>query len=476
MREAYSRDAASARRKQPADRQNVRRDGSYASAYSRESSSSDYAKQRKRGKRRKVVIAAVIVVLLVLVGGAGAAFAYMNSLSSNIHEGIDADLRDALVKTNLTKEPFYMLLMGTDGSAERAESDEYAGDPTRSDSIMLARIDPVDKKATLISLHRDTYVELEGYGPNKLNAAYAFGGQALAVKTVSKLAGVPISHYAEVNFDGFRDVVNALGGVEVDVPVEIDDPDAGGYVAAGPQTINGDQALILCRSRHTYDEYGDGDSYRAANQRMVLGAIAKKILSSDVATMANTVNALSKYITTDLDIMDVVGLAQAMRGLDPATDLYTAMQPTTPSYVGGVWYEYTDTQAWKTMMSRVDQGLPPYEAAVIDEATGTVLATSGQAASGTAKKSGTVTVKNGSGKDGAAASAAAKVQALGYTVTTGNANSTDYPKTLVVYESPAKAGEAQEIVGALGVGSALQNDGTYVFDGNFLVVIGADWQ
>ena len=94
----------------------------------------------------------------------------------------------------------------------------------------------------------------------------------------------------------------ALGGVEVDVPMEIDDEDAGGHLDAGLQTLSGDQALILCRSRHAYDEYGDGDRYRAANQRLVLGAIAKKILSTDPATMANTISALSQYITTDFKV------------------------------------------------------------------------------------------------------------------------------------------------------------------------------
>ena len=114
------------------------------------------------------------------------------------------------------------------------------------------------------------------------------------VDTISKFAGVPISHYVEIDFDGFKAAVDALGGIDVDVPVTIDDDDAGGYVEAGQQTLNGDQALILCRSRHTYDEYGSGDYYRMANQRMVMGAIAKKILASDVVTMANTINAMAR--------------------------------------------------------------------------------------------------------------------------------------------------------------------------------------
>ena len=77
-------------------------------------------------------------------------------------------------------------------------------------------------------------VDMGEYGVNKLNAAHVFGGPALSVQTVSKLAGVDISHYAEINFDGFRDIVDALGGIEVDVPMTIDDEDAGGHLDAGP--------------------------------------------------------------------------------------------------------------------------------------------------------------------------------------------------------------------------------------------------
>lgn len=136
----------------------------------------------------------------------------------------------------------------------------------------------------------------------------------------------------------------------VDVPVTIDDEDAGGYVEAGRQTLNGDQALILCRSRHTYDEYGSGDYYRMANQRMVMGAIAEKILASDVVTMANTINAMADYITTDMDVQSIVSIATEMHGMDVEEDMYSAMNPTTPAYVDDVWYEYCNLAAWQEMM------------------------------------------------------------------------------------------------------------------------------
>ena len=438
----------------------------------------------QKSRRLKVALA---VVGVLLVGGLGPAFAYYGILSGNLHAGVDADLRAALVETDLANEPFYLLLMGTDGSSDRESSEEFAGDQFRSDSIMLTRIDPVGKKVTLVSVHRDTLVDMGEYGQNKLNAAHALGGAALAVQTVSELAGVPISHYAEINFDGFKDVVDALGGVEVDVPMEIDDQDAGGHLDAGPQTLNGDQALILCRARHAYDEFGDGDSYRAANQRLVLAAIARKLLAADVATMASTVQALSQYVTTDLEITDIIGIAQAMQGLDPATDIYSGMEPTTSEYIGGIWYEINDAEAWKTMMERVDQGLPPTDQDVVDEASGTILASTGSGqltndngdlsgGGASQTRQGTVAVRNGNGVSGAGSQAAERVESLGYTVESGNADSFDYERTMIVYDDASDAERAQEIAEALGVGQPQQNDGSYLFDSDFLVVLGADWE
>ncbi len=442
----------------------------------------EYAKTHK-AKRHGKLFYGVIAVLVVLAIGIGGAFAYTTILSNNLQSGL-GDLNKYLVKTNITKEPFYMLLMGTDGSAERDASGDF-GDSYRTDSIMLARIDPVNKKVTLVSLHRDTMIDYGEYGIGKLNAAHVYGGPSLAVQTVSKLAGVDISHYAEINFDGFRDIVNALGGIEVDVPMTIDDEDAGGHLDAGPQTLNGDQALILCRARHAYDEIGPGDEYRAANQRLVMAAIAKKLLSADIATMANTVQALSKYVTTDLSVTDIVGLAQAMQGLNPSTDIYSAMEPTTSEYIDGVWYEVNNTTEWKAMMKRVDAGLPPTEGNVVDQTSGTILASAGDGSSvaageagsgGAVKSGGTVAIRNGNGTAGAGLDAAERIQGLGYSVNTSNADSFDYEKTIVVYKTADDKDYADAIVSKLGVGQATLNDNTYLFEEDFLIVLGADWK
>lgn len=326
----YARDRYAAAGRSRPRRRDAQAQDAFASADVKDAASrlsrDEYAKTHK-AKRHGKAFYALIATLAVVLIGAGAAFAYVNVLSGNFRSGL-GDTSKYLVKTSLT-QPFYMLLMGTDGSAERDESGDF-GDSYRTDSIMLARIDPVNKKVTLVSLHRDTMIDYgDEYGVNKLNAAHVFGGPELSVKTVSKLAGVDISHYAEINFDGFREIVDALGGVEVDVPMTIDDEDAGGHLDAGLQTLNGDQALILCRARHAYDEIGPGDEYRAANQRLVMAAIAKKLLSADVATMASTVQTLSKYVTTDLGVTDIIGLAQNMQGSTPRP---TSIRPWSPPH------------------------------------------------------------------------------------------------------------------------------------------------
>ena len=338
----------------------ARRESTTDSAYSRRSARDEYARTRaKKSHRKKVLIGVASVLAALVIGGGAAALAYVGILNGKLTGDIGDDLASVLDSSKAASDPFYILLMGVDRSQEREGSAEY-GDSFRSDSMILARVDPREKKMTLISIVRDTCVNIDGYGENKINAAHALGGPALTVKTVSEFAGVPISHYAEIDFDGFKAAVDALGGVDVDVPMEIDDEDAGGYVAAGPQTLSGDEALILCRARHAYDEIGAGDFYRAANQRMVMGAIAKKILASDVVTMANTINAMADYITTDMDVQSIVSIATEMHGMDVEEDMYSAMNPTTPAYVDDVWYEYCNLAAWREMMGRVDAGLPPY--------------------------------------------------------------------------------------------------------------------
>lgn len=450
--------------------------------YSRDAAAARYAhsarKQRKRSRVWKIV--GVVAVILAALG-IGTALGYTQWLNNRLGQGIDSSLEGVLVKTDLTREPFYMVLLGTDESIDRNEEMSTDG-VYRTDTIILARLDPIKKQVTLVSMQRDTQVQLPGYGTEKLNAAYTFGGPELAVSTVSDIAGVGISHFALIDMNGLQDVVEALGGIEVNVPMEIYDEDAGGYLSAGPQTLNGWEALILCRARNAYADYGNGDMYRAANQRLVVQAIAKKLLASDVATIANTVNALSGAIKTDLRVDDIVGLAQAFQGIDTENNIWTGNMPTESFLEDDLWYERIIESEWSEMMRRVDSGLPPTEDSTIDFLTNTVLSnaghsgTSGQSGADLASKTGTIAVRNGSGVDGLAATVQKRLEAQGYTVTDiGDADTYDYEQTIVVYEDGERAQEAADIVAALGEGHVEKNDWEYIMSEDFLVVIGKDY-
>ena len=282
-------------------------------------------RQQNKGRRKKALIIAGSIVGAIVIAVA----VVLGVISCNMNAGMG---NIGLTPTSLDK-PFYMVLMGVDSSEER-KANGGTDEDYRSDSIILARIAADEKKVTLMSFHRDIEIEMGQYGTQKLNAAHSLGGPKLVIETISKLAGVKVNHYAEINFDGFAAAVDDLGGVEVDVPMDILDEYAG-VVYAGKQTLNGADALTMCRARHAFDAYGDGDKYRAANQRIILSAIAQKVLSADILTIAQTATDLSKYIKTDLALNDIIGLAQLMKGLNPDTDVYSAMTPTEGVYKNG---------------------------------------------------------------------------------------------------------------------------------------------
>ena len=468
-----------------------------------------YASARTKRKAKGAVRAAVITIIAVLALGCTVAFAYFSNISSKLNEGIDSALRGQLTET-ASGDPFYMLLIGIDKSWDRAESAEYGADDAayRTDSILLARVDPSNKQVTLVSIHRDTLVDFgSDGGKQKINAAYSIGaakkdkgedtsGAAYTVETISKFAGVPITHYAEIDFDQFVSVVDTIGGIDVNVPVDVIDPKfTGANIKAGQQTINGEQALQLCRARHAYDKYGDGDVYRAANQRMVIGAILKKVLASDPATITNTVNTLAGSVSTDLSIQDILSLATTFRGFDMNTNMYSGMEPTNSKVINGIWYEICDTKAWQKMMTRVNKGLSPYESESEDSALGvagagtatknadgstgaaTSASTTGSSASDSSAAtdhSGTVEVLNGAGVNGLAGRVASSLSKQGFDTKAATADSYDYSTTRIIYVGDENKAKAQAVAESLGLSNVRADDGTYSGEADVVVVLGQD--
>lgn len=334
-------------------------------------------------------------------------------------------------------------------------------------------------------------VDMGEHGTQKINAAYSFGGAAYMVEQVSKLAGVNISHYAELNFEEFTSIVDTLGGVEVTLPVAVSDMEYADIdLPAGTQTLNGAEALGLCRSRHAYDAYGGGDFYRSANQRMVIAAIIRKVLSSDASTWPSLISKLADSVTTDLSATDILSLANQFKDLDTENDIYSGSVPTTSTYTNNLWYEVVDEDAWKTMMERTDAGETPYSDSSQDFTSGVAGSVSTSAGSSESSEdattssdpvySGAVLVLNGTPTQGLASSAANVLTQAGFSAIAGNADSTSHTSTTIVYntsKTSSALGEAKGVAEKLGLSvTPTENPGTYSDNYDVVVVLGTDYK
>lgn len=320
---------------------------------------SERARKRRRGKiiRRSLVC----TLLLMLVTAGTAAALWFNSIVARLNDAgiITDELRAVLVDSDVTREPFYMLLLGTDG---RPGESTY-----RTDSIILARVDATTQQVTLISIPRDTKVVYNG-STMKINAVFTYGqiddgnGAEEMVEAVNELCGVEISEYAEINFQGMEKLIDAVGGIDLYIP-EGDAVEGDSHldvdVPAGQQHLDGEHALAFARSRYLF---ADGDYTRMRHQRMVLGALADKILNNlDIGTIPAILDSLADMVHTSLSVDEILSLVNAMRGMD-TDSMYSANIPSwagEDTYIDGQSYVFVYEDELAAMMERVDAGKDP---------------------------------------------------------------------------------------------------------------------
>ncbi len=309
-----------------------------------------HKKAKKRGSKGMVAVAVVLVLLIAIGIGGFNAFMFVNTVDSDLSGDYTEEekmaIQEKLVSASYD-EPFYVLLVGSD-----SRSTDLSG--SRSDTNILCRVDPTQDTVTMISIPRDTMITIPGYGTCKFNAAYAYGGISGVIDAVYNLTGIQISHYAEISFTGVVDLVDAMGGVEVDVPLDIDDDDAWGSISAGTQTLDGEHALIFARSR----QYVDGDFTRTSNQRTLVTALVKKVLNLPVSDIPDVIQRCAKCVSTDMSVYDIYSLAVQFQNLGELT-VYSAMIPSTTDYIDGVSYVICDTTTTAAMMEIVEAGGDP---------------------------------------------------------------------------------------------------------------------
>ena len=225
-----------------------------------------------RPRRILAIIALVIVVVLVL---SGVGYFYLNSKLTRANVLVDYANRPA------ASDGQNWLITGSDsrqGLSRKQERQLATGRGIgghRSDTVLMLHI-PSSGPAVLVSLPRDSYVNIPGFGMNKLNAAYSFGGPKLLAKTVQNATGLRIDHYMGIGFGGLVNVVDAVGGVRMCIPQNLDDPASGLHLKKGCQNLDGAQALGFVRTRHLF---ATQDLQREQDQRVFIKALLTKMTS-----------------------------------------------------------------------------------------------------------------------------------------------------------------------------------------------------
>ncbi|MEH7414358.1 LytR family transcriptional regulator [Neobacillus drentensis] len=283
---------------------------------------------QKKKKRTWLKVTGIILLLLVIGVGVYAYNVYssLKNTVTTMNEPLEkkqSDKRTEPVAVS-NKDPFSVLMLGVD---------ERAGDRGRSDTMIVLTVNPNTNSVKMLSIPRDTRTEIVGHGTvDKINHAYAFGGVQMSVDTVENFLNIPIDYYMKVNMEGFKDIVNAVGGITVQNDLDFS---YGGYhFAKGQISLNGDQALAFSRMRH---EDPRGDFGRQERQRQIIQAVIKEGASlSSLTNYSNIFNALGKNVKTNLTFDEMVDIQKNYKSV--GSNITQEEIKETGTKIGGIYY------------------------------------------------------------------------------------------------------------------------------------------
>jgi LCP family protein required for cell wall assembly len=442
---------------------------------------------RKRSRRGPKI--ALTVVSLLVMSMTGYAWAAMQGLVNGLNH---TDVIDSNAGgTKPADGAVDILLVGMDSRTDAngnplspevlAQLQAGVSDGEQNtDTLIFVHIPNDGSKAVAISLPRDSYVDVPGYsGKHKINSAYAMGaatertnltkknvtgqteiaqqtaqaGAKVLIATVAKLTGSTIDHYAAINLLGFNDITNAIGGVDVCLNNDVNDPYSGAKFTKGNHTISGVQALQFVRQRHGLLR---GDLDRVVRQQVFMAGMAKKMLSAgtlvDPTKLSDLTAAIKKSVVIDQG-WDIFAFAQQMKGLSGGQLEFRTIPVVNPDYrtPDGESAIQVDPKAVNAFVQGIT-GPPPTPPAD--------------------NKAITVDVRNASGKTGLAASVSQNLSGKGFTAgDTANATSR---KTSVVRVPTGQEAAGQSVAAALGSKATVEVD-TTVTAGHVLVMLGSDY-
>lgn len=307
------------------------------------------ARTRAKSKRRRAVVALTVVAVAVLGIVCGAAYSYWR-VSNKLAPDLKTirEVRAVLdtpppASAEATSAPEYILLLGDDARPNERRA--------RTDTMIVVRVDKLSKTVSMLSIPRDSRVPIEGHGLDKITHANAFGGPALAIKTVKDFTGLPVNHYVKIKFTGVREVVDAMGGVVMDVDAPVRDSG----IRKGIQTLNGEEALAFVRSR----AFAAGDFERMRHQRQFLKAVARQSLEpKNLTRLPAIIDSAASNIDTDMTVPQIVTLANDMRGMN--TDaIGGATLPGKGTSINKIYYFIPDEGGTASLIATFRSGQVP---------------------------------------------------------------------------------------------------------------------
>ncbi len=411
----------------------------------------------------RIVIALLVVANVAVIG----AFLYVRNLRQDVTETVDVaeGLDDVLtpLPEDVEDPPIVIALLGSDSRENLPEDweDDFADvGGARADVIMLVQLLPAEGRALVLSIPRDLRVAVEGHGIQKINAAYAFGSGPLMVSTIQDVLEIPVNHYVEVDFVGFSSMVDEVGGIELTFANAARDLKSGFAVEAGTQTLDGQSALAMARSR-SYQEFRDGnwvfveanDIGRTERQQLLLVALLNELRSpAGVFELDDTITALAEHVSVDAALLDIdlVDFLLDFRDLTP-TSIETVTLPTTTEVIDGVFFEVLAEPEGEAVLSTF-RGGGPLEAVT----------------AGPIK----VMVLNGNGVAGAAGDVADDLALRGFEIAgVGDASSFDNATTQILVR-PGDEADGEAVAATLGFGEVVNDD--IQGDASVILIIGQD--
>ncbi|MFZ0444032.1 MAG: LCP family protein, partial [Bacillus sp. (in: firmicutes)] len=296
---------------------------------------------RKKIKKRKRIVLTLLPILLLTfaaVAYGGYLFTKAFDVAAGSREvlsrGDQSEKRIAAVDPK--KDSISILIMGVDDSNTRD-----FGEATRTDALILATFNVKDKNVKMVSIPRDSYVYIpERYKKDKITHAHVYGGTEGTIETVEELFDIPVDYFLKLNFNAFIDVVDALEGINVDVPITFTEQDSKDtadaiHLEEGLQELDGEEALALARTRKI-----DNDIERGKRQQLVLRAIIVKAVSiGSITKYGDVMESMGNNITTNLEFGEILGLFDyATAGLN----IESLVLEGQDSRINGVYYYQLD--------------------------------------------------------------------------------------------------------------------------------------